>query len=58
MKQTKKAKSFQLFSKGKTPSSAEVKATGLYKTNRYKYFYEWQRLGNPEAPIRSGNLLR
>ncbi len=41
LKQTKKAKSFQLFSEVKTPSSAEIKTIGLYKTNRYKYFYEW-----------------
>ncbi len=54
MKQSKKAKVFALFSEGKTPSSAEVKAIGLYKTNRYKFFYEWQGQGNPEAPIGSG----
>ncbi len=58
MKQSKKAKVFALFSEGKTPSSAEVKAIGPYKTSRYKYFCEWQRLGNPEAPIRSWQFAK
>lgn len=52
MKQTKKAKAFALFSQGFTPTDGEVKALGLHPSNRYKYFGEWQKLGQPAEPSR------
>ena len=51
MKQTKKAKAFELFSQGYLPLSQEIKALGLHKSNRYKYFTEWEKLGKPEVLI-------
>ena len=53
MKQTKKAKAFQLFSQGYMPLSQEIKDLGLYPSNRYKYFYEWEAAGKPTG-IESG----
>jgi len=53
MKQTKKANAFRLFCQGYLPNSPEIKGIGLYPSNRYKYFYEWQAQGKPETPIRS-----
>jgi hypothetical protein len=43
-KDTKKEKAFQLFSEGKGPSSPEVKALGLHKSTRFKYFNQYQAL--------------
>ena len=40
-KGTKKAKTFQLFSQGKGPSSPEVKALGLHKSTRFKYYSQY-----------------
>jgi hypothetical protein len=40
-KNTKKAKAFQLFSEGKDASSPEVKALGLHKSTRFKYFNQY-----------------
>ena len=51
MKETKKAKAFQLFTRGFIPKSQEIKDLKLHPSNRYKYFYEWERLGKPEIPI-------
>ena len=51
LKQTKKARAFKLFTQGFIPSSPEIKAIGLYESNRYKYFYEWRDLGKPEVPV-------
>ena len=47
LKQIKKDKVFQLFIQGFSPTSPEVKTPGLHSTKRYKYFYEWNRLGKP-----------
>jgi len=38
---SKKAQSFQLFSQGKGPSSPEVKALGLHKSTRFKYYNQY-----------------
>jgi len=43
-KDTKKEKAFQLFSEGKGPSDPEVKALGLHKSTRFKYFNQYQAL--------------
>ena len=40
-KDTKKAKATQLFRQGKTPTSPEVKALGLHKSTRYKYYNQY-----------------
>ena len=38
---SKKARAFQLFSQGKGPSSPEVKALGLHKCTRFKYYNQY-----------------
>jgi hypothetical protein len=38
---TKKAKAFQLFSEGKGPTSPEVKALGVHKSTRFKYYNQY-----------------
>jgi hypothetical protein len=43
-KDTKKEKAFQLFSEAKGPSDPEVKALGLHKSTRFKYFNQYQAL--------------
>lgn len=40
-KGTKKAKAFQLFSEGKDPTSPEVKALGMHKSTRFKYYNQY-----------------
>jgi len=47
LKQSKKARAFELFSQGYLPLSKEIKDLGLHPSNRYKYFYEWKALGKP-----------
>ncbi|KKN48237.1 hypothetical protein LCGC14_0654990 [marine sediment metagenome] len=47
MKQTKKDRAYALFSQGYLPLSKEIKDLGLYPSNRYKYFYEWEAAGKP-----------
>ena len=44
---TKKAKAFQLFGQGKGPSSPEVKALGLHKSTRFKYYKRYMTTHNP-----------
>jgi len=39
---TKKANAFQLFNEGKGPTSPEVKALGMRKSTRFKYYNLWQ----------------
>jgi len=41
-KDTKKARAFQLFREGKVPTSPEVKALGLHKSTRFKYFNQYR----------------
>jgi len=48
-KYTKKEKAFQLFSEGKGPSSPEVKALGLHKSTRFKYFNQYQVLHKTQS---------
>jgi len=43
-KDTKKEKAFQLFSEGKSPSSPEVKALGLHKSTRFKYYNQYLKV--------------
>lgn len=38
---TKKAKAFQLFSEGKDPISPEVKALGMHKSTRFRYYNQY-----------------
>ena len=59
MKQTKKAMAFGLFSQGYLPKSKELKDIGLYSSNRYKYYYEWEALGKPtgEQPHHSQSSM-
>ena len=40
-KGTKKAKAFQLFNEGKGPASPEVKALGMHKSTRFKYYNQY-----------------
>ncbi|MFC1994919.1 hypothetical protein ACFLVK_00740 [Chloroflexota bacterium] len=40
-KDTMKAKAFQLFSQGKGPTSPEVKALGMHKSTRFKYYSQY-----------------
>lgn len=40
-KDTKKAKAFQLFSEEKDPTSPEVKALGMHKSTRFKYYNQY-----------------
>jgi hypothetical protein len=46
-KDTKKAKAFQLFSEGNGPSSPEVKALGLHKSTRFKYYNQYLAVHKP-----------
>ena len=46
-KGTKKAKAFQLFSEGKGPDSPEVKALGMHKSTRYKYYKQYLETHKP-----------
>ena len=41
---TKKVTAYQLFGQGKGPSSPEVKALGLHKSTRYKYYAQFLKL--------------
>jgi len=43
-KDTKKVRAFELFDEGKGPSDPEVKALGLHKSNRFRYFNQYQAL--------------
>ena len=47
---TKKRRAFQLFDEGKDRHDPEVKALGLSTRVRSRYFREWKRLQEPEAP--------
>lgn len=40
---TKKAKVYQLFDKGRRPSDPEVKALGIKPSSAYRYFQAWKR---------------
>lgn len=40
---TKKAKAYQLFDKGRRPSDPEVKALGIKPSSAYRYFQAWKR---------------
>jgi len=44
---SKKAKAFQLFGQGKGPSSPEVKALGLHKSTRFKYYNQYMAVHKP-----------
>ncbi|GAI81274.1 unnamed protein product, partial [marine sediment metagenome] len=44
---SKKARAFQLFSRGKGPSSAEVKALDLHKSTRFKYYNQYLSVHKP-----------
>ena len=44
---SKKARAFQLFSQGKGPSSPEVKALGLHKSTRFKYYNQYLAVRKP-----------
>jgi len=44
---SKKAKAFQLFGQGKGPSSTEVKALGLHKSTRFKYYNQYLAVHKP-----------
>ena len=46
-KGTKKAKAFQLFSEGKGPDNPEVKALGMHKSTRYKYYKQYLATHKP-----------
>jgi hypothetical protein len=46
-KDTKKARAFRFFSEGKGPSSPEVKALGLHKSTRFKYYNQYQAVYKP-----------
>jgi len=46
-RESKKAKAFQLFSHGKGPSSPEVKALGLHKSTRFKYYKQYMTTHKP-----------
>ena len=46
-KGTKKARAFQLFSEGKGPDSPEVKALGMHKSTRYKYYKQYLATRKP-----------
>lgn len=46
-KTTKKAMAYRLFKKGKLPSSPEVKALGMHKSTRYKYYRQWEADDKP-----------
>ena len=60
LKQSNKDSAFRLCSEGKTLTSPEVKALGLHSSNRYKYFYKQNRLGQPSehqpGQARSGQV--
>jgi len=44
---SKKARAFQLFDQGKGPSSPEVKALGLHKSNRFRYYNQYLAVHKP-----------
>ena len=46
-KRGKKAKAYELFGEGKIPTSPEMKALGLHKSTRHKYFNAWIAAGRP-----------
>ena len=54
MRQTKKARAFELFKQCYLPISQEVKALGLHPSKRYKYFHEWENQGKPSEPSGQG----
>lgn len=48
-KDTKKAKAFQLFREGKGPTSPEVKALGMHKSTRFRYYNQYVAGHKPSA---------
>ena len=44
-KKTKKAMAYRLFKEGKTPGSPEVRALGIHKSTRCKYYRQWEADG-------------